>query len=150
MHIIRRAAVLAASLSFAFAAPALADDPWPTETGDYVEVSQIRVDDGHDLHYLQYLSGQYRKGQDYAKAQGWITDYEILVNVNRRAGEPDYYLVTRFPRFADKAEEKKRDDAYDAYMQMTTEQAQAGSAERSKYRTQMGSQLLRALKWKAK
>lgn len=150
MHIIRRAAVLAASLSFAFATPALADDPWPTETGDYVEVSQISVDDGHDLHYLQYLSGQYRKSQDFAKAQGWITDYEILLNVNRRAGEPDYYLVTRFPRFADKAEEKKRDEAYEAHMKMTTEQSLAGSAERAKYRTQMGSQLLRALKWKAK
>jgi hypothetical protein len=99
---------------------------------------------------MQYLAGQFRKGQDFAKAQGWITDYEILVNVNKRPGEPDYYLVTRFPRFADKAEAKKRDEAYDAHMQMTTEQAQAGSAERSKYRTQMGSQLLRALKWKAK
>lgn len=150
MHAFRRAAVMAASLSLAFAAPALADDPWPNENGDYMTVSAIAVEDGHDLHYMQYLSGQWRKSQDFAKAQGWITDYEILANVHKRAGEPDYYLVTRFPRFADKAEEKKRDEAYDAYMQMTTEQSLAGSAERAKYRTQMGTTLLRALTWKKK
>lgn len=150
MHAIRRAAVLAASLAFICATPALADDPWPNEPGDYVSVSMIKVDDGHDLHYMQYLAGQYRKSQDFAKSQGWITDYEILANVNARPGEPDYYLITRFPRFADQAEEKKRDEAYDAYMKQTVAEAQAGSAERAKYRTQMGSQLLRALKWKSK
>ena len=101
------AAVLAASFSLAFAAPALADDPWPTEEGDYVQVSMISIKDGHDLHYIQFLAGQWRKNQDFAKAQGWITDYEILVNVNKRPGEPDYYLITRFPRFADKAEAKR-------------------------------------------
>ena len=150
MKALRCAAVLAASLSLAFAAPSLADDPWPTDNGDYVTVSMISVDDGHDLHYMQHLAGQWRKGQDFAKAQGWITDYEILVNVNKRPGEPDYYLVTRFPRFATKEEEAKRDEAYFAHMAATTEQMQAGSAERAKYRTQLGSQLLRAQVWKKK
>ena len=90
--------------------------------------------------------GDPRTVRDFAKAQGWISGYEILINANKRPGEPDYYLVTRFPRFADKAEEKKRDEAYDAYMKQTVAEAQAGSAERAKYRTQMGSQLLRALR----
>lgn len=148
MKAYRCAALAAASLAFAFAAPALADDPWPVDTGDYVEVSMISVDDGADLQYMTHLSGQWRKGQDFAKSQGWISGYEILINQNKRPGEPDYYLITRFPRFADKAEEKKRDDAYFAYMQSTTAAMQAGSAERSKYRRQMGSQLLRALVWK--
>jgi hypothetical protein len=148
MNVLRRAAVLAATIALGFATPALADDPWPNDTADYVEVSAISVDDGHMLHYMQHLAGQWRKGQDFAKAQGWISGYEILVNVHPRAGEPDLYLVTRFPRFADKAEEKKRDEAYDAHMAMTVAQGQAGSAERAKYRKQMGSQLLRALAWK--
>lgn len=150
MKAFRRAAVLAASFSLVFAVPAFADDPWPTDTGDYVEISMIKVSDGHDLHYMQFLAGQYRKNQDFAKAQGWISGYEILVNVNARPGEPDIYLVTRFPEFANKAEEKKRDAAYDAFIQQTTAQMQAGSAERASYRTQMGSQLLRALVWKTK
>lgn len=150
MKAVRYAALAAASLAFVFATPALADDPWPSETGDYVEVSMISVDDGHDLDYMNHLAGAWRKGQDFAKAQGWISGYEILINVNRRPDEPDYYLITRFPRFADKAEETKRDEAYFAHMQSTTAAMQAGSAERAKYRKQLGSQLLRALTWKKK
>lgn len=148
MLAIRKAAVLAASLSLAFATPVMADDPWPNEEGDYVEVSMIAVEDGHDLDYMTHLAGQWRKGQDFAKAQGWISSYEILVNVNRRPGEPDYYLVTRFPRFADNAEMKKRDEAYYAHMQATVAQMQAASGKRAEYRKLMGSQLLRALIWK--
>lgn len=148
MKLMLKAAVLAATLSFAYATPVLADDPWPTEEGEYVQVGMISVDDGHDLAYMTHLAGQWRKGQDFAKAQGWISGYEILVNMNKRPGEPDYYLITRIPRIVDNAEAKKRDEAYDAHMKMTVAEAQAGSAARSKYRTVMGSQLLRALVWK--
>ncbi len=70
MKAVRYAALAAASLAFVFATPALADDPWPSETGDYVEVSMISVDDGHDLDYMNHLAGAWRKGQDFAKAQG--------------------------------------------------------------------------------
>ena len=148
MKLMLKAAVLAATLSFAYATPVLADDPWPTEEGEYVQVGMISVDDGHDLEYMTHLAGQWRKGQDFAKAQGWISGYEILVNMNKRPGEPDYYLITRIPRIVDNAEAKKRDEAYDAHMKMTVAEARAGSAARSKYRTVMGSQLLRALVWK--
>lgn len=150
MKAFRYAAVLAASFSLAFTAPALADDPWPTEEGDYVQVSMISIKDGHDLHYMQFLAGQWRKNQDFAKAQGWISGYEILVNGNRRPGEPDLYLVVRFPEVASKAEAKKREAAFDAFNQQTTAQMEAASGERASYRTQMGSQMLRALVWKAK
>lgn len=148
MLTLRKAAVLAASICLAYATPVLADDPWPTEDADYVEVSMISVEDGHDLEYMTHLAGQWRKGQDFAKSQGWISSYEILINVNRRPGEPDYYLITRFPRFADQAEAKKRDDAYFAHMQATTSQMQAASGKRAEYRKVLGSQLLRALAWK--
>ena len=148
MKAIRYAALAAASLTLAFAAPAFADDPWPVDNGDYVEVGMISVDDGHDLDYLTYLAGQWRKGQDFAKAQGWISGYEILTNQNKRPGEPDFYLITRFPRFADKAEEQRRDEAYRAYMQQTDTQAQAAAGQRATYRHLSGSMLLRSMDWK--
>ena len=145
MKLARFAALAAVSL--AFATPAMAADEWPVQPGDYVEISMISVDDGHDLEYINHLAGQWRKGQDYAKAQGWITSYEILSNEFPRAGEPDYYLITRFAKFADPAEEKKRDDAYRAYMQSTASQMQAASADRSRYRHLVGSMLLRSWSW---
>jgi len=138
----------AAALSLAFTSlPAAADD-WPVTPGEWVEVSMITVDDGHDLEYANHLAGQWRKGQDYAKSQGWITGYEILTNAYPRDGEPGYYLITRFTKFADPAEEERRDTAYNTYMQSTAAQMQAASGERAKYRHLDGQMLLRSWTWK--
>lgn len=138
-----------AAVALACAVPAAANaQQVPVVPGDYVTVSSISVDDGHDLEYINHLAGMWRKGQDYAMKQGWITGYEILSNENKRAGEPDYYLITRFAKFADPAEEEKREAAYTAYMAMTNTQLQAASADRAKYRHVMGSMLLRSWKWR--
>lgn len=138
-----------AAVALACAAPvAVSAQQIPVVPGDYVTVASISVDDGHDLDYVNHLAGMWRKGQDFAMKQGWITGYEILSNENKRAGEPDYYLITRFAKFADPAEEQKREDAYNAYMAMTNAQLQAASADRAKYRHVMGSMLLRSWKWR--
>ncbi len=147
MRAIHRAAIIAASLSFAFTAPAFAANEYPVDPGDYVEVSGITVDDGHDLEYMNYLAGTWRSNQDYAKAQGWITGYEMLANENKRPGEPDLYLVTRFKAFADNAEGRRREDMMQAHMRMTQTQMQAASGDRAKYRHSISSQLLRAMVW---
>ena len=148
MNLARRAAVLAASLSFAFATPAFAQNSWPMDMGDFVEMSGITIDDGHTLDYLNHLTGLWKRGQDFAKAQGWITGYEVLMNVNGRKGEPDVYLITRSSRMVDAAEQQKRDDAYNAHMQRTIAQLETESGERAKYRHLAGSILLRELRFK--
>ncbi len=147
MKSLRFAAMAAVALVCAAPVAASAQQV-PVVPGDYVTVSMISVDDGHDLEYINHLSGMWRKGQDYALKQGWITGYEILTNENKRPGEPDYYLITRFAKFSDPAEEQKREDAYTAYMAMTNTQLEAASADRSKYRHQMGSMLMRSWKWR--
>lgn len=148
MKIVRHAAIAAASLCLAISLPVHAEDAYPVKPGDYVEVGMITVDDGHDLEYINWLAGQWRKRQDYAKAQGWITGYEILTNEYRRPGEPDIYLVTRFANWPSDAESDKRGDAMRAYMAQTEAQMQASSAQRATYRHQIGSMLLRSWNWK--
>lgn len=107
MRIARRAAVLAACFSFAFATPSIAQDAYPMDMGDFVEISAIQIDDGHTVEYLNHVVGLWRRGQDFAKSQGWISSYEVMTNVHPRKGEPDIYLVVRSPRMADAAEELK-------------------------------------------
>lgn len=137
----------AAAIALAFATPAIAQQ-YPVVPGEYVTMSMISVDDGHDLDYINHLAGMWRKGQDFAVKQGWINSYEILTNENRRSGEADYYLVTRFTKFPDAADEDKREAAYNAFMATTNAQMQAASGERAKYRHQVGSMLLRSWKWR--
>lgn len=118
------------------------------DQGDYVEIGGIQIDDGHSVDYLNHVAGLWKKGQDFAKSQGWITSYEVMSNVYGRKGEPDIYLITRFSRLADAAEEQKRDEAYRAYMQRTVSQLETESGDRAKYRKQAGSMLLRELRFK--
>ncbi len=147
MNAFRRAAVLAASLSLAFAAPALAQSN-PMIGGEYLEVSSIAIDDGHFLDYANHLAGIWRAQQEYAKSQGWIVSYEVLSNVNARPGEPDLILVTRFKNFADTAEEERRAKLYRDHVKQTDTQMQAASGERAKYRKVLGSQLWQVLNFR--
>ncbi|WP_240504539.1 hypothetical protein [Tsuneonella mangrovi] len=144
------AAIAGATLAFVAPQAANAQDAWPVEPGDYVEMSMIKVDDGHSLEYATYLADQYRKSQDFAKSQGWIDGYQIWVNQYPREGEPDVYLITWFPHFVDNDEGKARAKAYQDYMKMTVQDMQAGSAKRSEYRHAAGDMLFRVMKWKAK
>ena len=147
MKSVRLAAFAAASLLFTAPLAVQAQSAIPTDPAEYVEVSMISVEDGHGLDYANHLAGQWRKGQDYAVQQGWITGYEILTNENPREGEPDVYLLTRFTSFADPAEGKRRNAMYMKHMTATTEQMQAQSGDRAKYRKLKGSMLLRRQVW---
>ncbi len=148
MNIFRHAAVMAASATLVFAIPAAAQDQYPLVGGDYVEVSGIEIHDGHALDYANHLAGIWRKGQDFAVKQGWITSYEILSNVYPRKGEPDLYLLTRFPTFASEAEGEARGKAYREMMKATIADMQKQSGDRAEYRTLAGSELLQELKWR--
>src|SRR4029450_1421114 len=70
------------------AIPAAAQDV-PLVNGNFWNVTEVTISDGHFSTYADYLAGQYRKQQEFAKTKGWIKDYYILSNGNKRAGEPD-------------------------------------------------------------
>ncbi|MCB2076828.1 MAG: hypothetical protein KDE55_03910 [Novosphingobium sp.] len=148
MNVFRRAAIAAASLALTMTTPAFADDGWPIDPGDYVEMAMIKVDDGHSLDYANHLAGMWRNSQDFAKSKGWISNYQIWVNTFAREDEADVYLVTWFPKMADAAEEMRRDKEYEAHMKMTATQMQAASGKRAEYRHLAGSQLFRVYNWK--
>lgn len=142
------AAGAAASLMFATPQSASAQSEFPMESGSWVEVTGIHIDDGHSLDYANHLAGMWRKGQDYAKAQGWITEYQVLTNSFAREGEPDVYLMTWFPAFATTAEAERRDALYRQHMAMTEAQMEAASGKRADYRKIGSSMLLRQQNWK--
>jgi len=147
MNLVRHAAVLAASLSLSLAAPAVAQED-PFAPGEYLQVSMVTIDDGHYLDYAKFLAGYWRAQEDFMKAQGWITSYEILSNSNKRPGEPDLYLVERMKSLPDGAEQTRRDAVMRDKMKMTEAQMEAASGERAKFRHVTGSSLMQVLNYK--
>ena len=142
-----KAAVLAALLSCTATAPVAAQD-FPLVSGDFTEVSMIKIADGGEMEYANYLADKWRKSQEFAKSKGWITGYAVYSNYNSRPGEADLLLTVSFSSLPDAAEEEKRDAAYRAYMQRSDAQLVAESGDRAKYRTILGSYLIRELKFK--
>ena len=147
MNAYRKAAVMAASLALAWSVPGIAQTN-PFTGGDYVSVASITIDDGHFGDYAAYLATKWRDQQEFAKAQGWITSYEVLSNENKRKGEPDLILVTRFHNTPDGAEGERRSKLYLEHVKATDAQMDAASGERAKYRHVDGSQLWQELKFK--
>lgn len=113
--------------------------------GDWVEIGIISIEDGHGLDYANHIAANWRRGQEFAKQQNWISDYEVLVNTHPREGEPDIYLITRFSEFELPEEGEARGRQYREHMQRTIAQLQQESGERSDYRTVLGGMLLREM-----
>lgn len=132
------ASLLAAGL--ALSAPVAAQDSAYTP-GTYWTVQGIFIQDGQFENYMDYIAGNYRRSQDFARRSGWITGYRILQNVNRRDDEPDLYLITEMPRLATPQEEVERQRRLNEHMQQTTRQATEGSGQRVTMR-RLGSNLL--------
>lgn len=137
------AMLVAAPLAMPTAAAA---QEFPLVAGDYAEVGGIFVKDGASFKYAMHLAGSWKRNQEFAKSQGWITDYKIYINENPREGEPNVYLMTTFASLPDAAEGERRQKVYDAWAKDTAMQREAESGNRAEYRTIKSSMLLREYK----
>lgn len=145
MHRLMLAALGAAAI--AFAGPATAQDS-PLKSGNFWNVAEITIDDGHFIDYADHLAGLYRKSQDFAKSKGWIKDSIILANINKRANEPDLYLITISDHITTPAEDEAREKEMNAYLATNARKQDAQSGARAKFRKLGGNMLLQELLYK--
>ena len=133
------------ALAMAVSLPATAQDENPWKAGNYWNVSGIHVKDGGGLKYAQYLATEWVRTQEYAKAQGWISDFMVLSNTHPREGEPNLYLITISPSLASSDEADKRGRMMREFNKTTIAQMQASSAGRAEVREVGGQMQLRQL-----
>jgi hypothetical protein len=132
--------------SLALSVPVAAQE-LPLKTGDFWDVGAITIDDGHFGDYADFLAATYRKNMEFQKSKGWIKGYHILSNVNKRAGEPDLYLVTIFDHVTTPAEDIQREKEANAFLKQTTRQGMAQSGQRATYRHLGSDMLLQEMNW---
>jgi hypothetical protein len=142
------AALGAAALLCASPVIAQESNPYPFDPGEYVEVTGIELFDGADLKYANWLAGEWRANEDFAVSQGWLNSYEILGNTHPRDGEPDIYLIRRFPAFVDNAEGERRRQVMMQRYRRTEQKLLDESAGRADYRKVLSTMLLRKFDWK--
>jgi hypothetical protein len=135
---------LAALAGLALSTPAMAQDS-SYKLGSLWTANRIAVEDGQFENYMDWLTKVWADNQAFAKSQGWILDYHILSTMNRRDGEPDLILLTRFADFPSVEEMERRDDIMNKRMNQDDHSSDAASGQRNKMRRQMGSVTYREL-----
>jgi hypothetical protein len=141
----RLALAMVGSLLLAVSLPATAQDESPWKAGNYWNVTGIDVKDGGQLKYAQYLATEWVKNQEYAKSQGWISDFMVLSNTHPREGEPNLYLITISASLPSSDEADKRGRMAREFSKSTIAQMQAQSAGRAEIREVGGQMQLRHL-----
>jgi hypothetical protein len=128
-------------------ATALAEE-WPLKSGDYWEVTGIKIHDGGGYKYAKWLATEWRKELDFVKSKGWIKDYMIIANVHARSDEPDLYLIRVRESIVSAAEGEKRQKEYMEWQEKSIEKMQSESGNRAEYRTVMSDSLLQVMKFR--
>lgn len=141
------AALIAAPFVLALSTPAAAQN-YPLDYGEYSDVTGIDILDGGGVQYATWLATEWRKNQEFAKSQGWISDYRVYSNLYPREGEPDLYLMITYAKMPDAAESMRRDEAYRAFTNKNDTQMSAESGNRGKFRKVLSTSLLGELKFR--
>ena len=136
----RLALAMVGALLLAVSLPAAAQEENPWKAGNYWNVTGIDVKDGGGLKYAQYLATEWVRNQEYAKAQGWISDFMVLSNTHPRKGEPNLYLITIAASLPSSDEADNRSRMLREFNKSTIAQMQAQSAGRVEIR-EVGSQM---------
>lgn len=115
------------------------------EPGPLWQAAQIYVEDGQTQKYADWLATTWTSNQEFAKSQGWLMEYHILLSINAREGEPNIVLLTRFNDFPSAAEVERRQGLMAKHTGQDPHQTAAASGTRTSMRKQMGSVLYREL-----
>ena len=141
----RSALAMVGALMLFVSLSATAQDENPWKAGNYWNMTGIHVKDGGGLKYAQYLATEWVRNQEYAKSQGWISDFMVLSNTHPREGEPNLYLVTISPSLPSSDEADKRGQMAREFNKTTIAQMQSQSAGRAEIREVGGQMQLRQL-----
>ena len=128
------AATLAMSAAVALSATSARADDLPFTPGNFLEVTDVSIDDGHFLEYRKFLDSEAKAEDDFARSQGWLIETHIYANVHKRAKEPDVFILRTFKALPDAAEGLRRQKIMEDHLKMSAAQAEAGSGARASYR----------------
>ena len=107
--------------------------------GTVWNVSRIKVLDGQFENYMDHLAGQWKKVQEFGKAEGIVVDYHVLATNNARDGEPNLVLVIEYKDYAKTSEIEAFTKKVNAMLATSDRKADKEYGERTKMREPMCS-----------
>jgi hypothetical protein len=135
---------LLAALVAVDAGAAAKDDDKPYTEGPVTNVSFIRVKDGKNLDYMNYLKGTWKAYQEGAKKAGLVTEYHVYSAEPRTPNDANVILTVTHPNWAafDKVAEF---DAVTVKVEGSIKAADKSFGDRASIRDVIGSQNVQEL-----
>ena len=121
-----------------------ASDEKPYKEGPVTSVAFIRIKDGKQMDYMNYLNSTWKQEHEAEKKAGLVTDYHIYEVAPRHPGDANLILTVTYPNYG--TLDRVGDfDAVAAKVEGSLKAADKGFADRGSIREVLGSELVREL-----
>jgi hypothetical protein len=145
MNKIRKLAAAAALVLCAATASAQSSSYTP---GSVWTFTNVVVEPGQFEAYLDWLSKEFKKTNDFGVKEGYILSYHVLQVNNARAGEPDLILAMESRDYLSNAQQLAMQKKYEDFMAKDQRKMETEAGERKVLRKINGSMELQELKLK--
>ena len=135
-------ALLAGALAAAVTATVVAQVHKYYTPGTVWTVTMIKVASGMDQMYLQYLDGQFKKGEDAQVKAGLQKSYKILRTMDD-GGAWNMLILREYASLASMEANEDKSDALAEQINGTDQTQMQGYQDRSKYREVVGTKVMR-------
>jgi len=134
--------VLVGTLAAAIATPVIGQVHKYFTPGSVWTVSMIRIAPGMDQMYMEYLDGQFKKGEDAQVKAGFQKSYKILRTLDD-GGEWNLLILREYQSLASMEANQEKADALLQQVEGTDQVQMQGYQDRSKYRELVGTRYAR-------
>ena len=107
-------------------------------------VTMIKIAPGMDQMYMQYLAGQFKKGEDAQVKAGFQKSYKILRTMDD-GGAWNMLIMREYASLASLEANEEKSDALLQQVEGTDQVQMQGYQDRSKYREVVGTKYAREL-----
>ncbi len=107
-------------------------------------VTMIRIASGMDQMYMQYLDGQFKKGEDASVKAGFQKSYKILRTMDD-GGAWNMLILREYASLASLEANEEKADALAQQVEGTDQVQMQGYQDRSKYREVVGTKYAREI-----
>ena len=139
------AGCIAGALMMASVTPALAQADSKYTIGPLWYMTAVQVEDGQFENYMDFLADRFKKSHEFGIKEGVELAYHVLSVNEKRAGEPDLYLVWTSKDYLTVPEQLAFEAKINKFLNEDRRTGEAGAAKRLPMRKIIGDMELREL-----
>ena len=116
--------------------------------GTVWNITNIQVEPGQMQRYLDFLSGDWKKLNEFGKKEGYVVSYHVFSVNDRRNDEPDLILAIEYKDYYTNAQQLAQRKAVEAFLATDLRKMESQSGERKTMRKLAGGMELQELNLK--